>query len=72
MAEALGYPLETWGAELIWHRGKENTPESAYYAAYFPTAAGEGTVCVVFAGSYESGWTPDRTLLIPPEAEDWP
>ncbi len=68
----LGYPLETWGAELIWHRGKSEDGSSAYYAAYYPVSTGEGTVCVVFTGSYETGYTPAEALFIPPGAEDWP
>ena len=68
----LGYPLETWGAELIWHRGKSEDGSSAYYAAYYPVSTGEGTVCVLFSGSYESGYTPAEALFIPPNAEDWP
>ena len=68
----LGYPLETWGAELIWHRGKSEDGSSAYYAAYYPVSTGEGTVCVVFTGSYETGYTPAEALFIPPDAEDWP
>ncbi len=71
-AQELGYPLETWGAELIWHRGKSEDGSSAYYAAYYPVSTGEGTVCVVFTGSYETGYTPAETLFIPPGAEDWP
>jgi beta-lactamase regulating signal transducer with metallopeptidase domain len=71
-AQELGYPLEIWGAELIRHRGREKTEESAYYAAYYPTTTGEGTVCVVFRGDRETGFTPAEALLIPPGAEDWP
>ncbi len=71
-ALALGYPLETWGAELVWHRGREKAGESAYYAAYYPTATGEGTVCVLFTGDHEAGFTPSEALLIPPGAADWP
>ena len=71
-AKELGYPLETWGAVLVWHRGREKTKESAYYAAYYPVSTGEGTVCVVFTGSYETGYTPAEAILIPPDAEDWP
>ena len=71
-AEELGYPLETWGAELIRHRGKEKTEESAYYAAYYPVSTGEGTVCVVFTGDRDTGFTPAEAVLIPPGAEDWP
>ena len=71
-AKELGYPLETWGAELIWHRGKSEDGSSAYYAAYYPVSTGEGTVCVVFTGSYETGYTPAEALFIPPDAEDWP
>ena len=66
-ASALGEALETWGGELIWH-----ARDGGYYSAYFPLRDSENTACVVFAGSYERGWTPDRTLLIPPGAEDWP
>ena len=71
-AGELGYPLETWGAELIWHRGKSEDGSSAYYAAYYPTATGEGAVCVVFTGDSESGFAPSEAVLIPPGAEDWP
>lgn len=71
-ARELGYPLETWGAELVWHRGKSEDGSSAYYAAYYPVSTGEGTVCVVFTGSYETGFTPAEALFIPPGAEDWP
>ena len=71
-AQELGYPLETWGAELIWHRGKSEDGSSVYYAAYYPVSTGEGTVCVVFTGSYETGYTPAEALFIPPDAEDWP
>ncbi len=71
-AMELGYPLETWGAELIRHRGKEKTEESAYYAAYYPVSTGEGTVCVVFTGDRDAGFTPAEAVFIPPGAEDWP
>lgn len=71
-AKELGYPLETWGAEMIWHRGKSEDGSSAYYAAYYPVSTGVGTVCVVFTGSYETGYTPAEAILIPPGAEDWP
>ncbi len=62
----MGEAPETWGGELVWH-----ARDGGYYSAYFPLRDSENTLCVVFAGSYESGWTPDRVLLIPPGAEDW-
>lgn len=67
-AEALGHPLAAWGAELVWHRGREEG--EGHYTAYFPTTDGSGTVCAVFPP--EGIYTPKETLLIPPGAEDWP
>ena len=67
-AEELGYPLDVWGAELVWHAGKNYAEGSAYLAAYYPVATGEGTVCVVFNGEN----APAEAVLIPPGAADWP